>query len=50
MGYTVDLALRFKHVVPVADSQKGGPIFRAGLNKCEAPGKVVTARPPQRLV
>ena len=27
----------------------GGGAGRAGLNECEASGKVVTARPPKRL-
>ena len=26
-----------------------GPVARVGLNEREAPGKVVTARPPKRL-
>jgi len=37
-------------ISPCPLGRRAGVVARAGLNEREAPGKVVTARPPKRLV
>jgi len=46
----VRLHLDFQTLLSQLSNKKADVLRRAGLNERETPGKVVTARPPKRLV